>query len=1337
MSSSEQVAANPARAGEETVRRLQLPLPKPFDGSPENWQKWRQRFERYRVSTALEPGKLVSTFLYSMGDIADDILATFTGIDEATVAYSDLLAAFDSHFGARKNTIFARVKFNKRTQKTGETIDCFIQDLHKLAEDCEYGTLKDELIRDRIVVGVTDDDLSDLLQTKAKLTLGEAVQLSRQAEARREGQELLRGREVDFVKSYRPPTGPRTKPQQQNRFSSQQNRPISSPQNRSTPSQRSPNQNVQSRCQYCGHEQHRRDLCPARFAVCAACSKKGHYKIVCRSRPNPVHELTETTDNYTEEEDEYDLFLGCVNSVSDTDCWSAEIQINGKPATFKLDTGASVTVVGKHMAQQQQLTPTQKALKGPGNTPLTVLGSFTAQLRHKNEVIQETVFVLEDQDCNLLSRSACVKLGLIARIGNVSQSDRPDFGKEFPSLFHGLGTLKTEYKIKLASDATPVHLYTARKIAHPLLPKAKEEIGKMLEQKVISPIKEPTTWCSGIVVVPKPNGSVRICVDLTGLNKAVKREIHPMASVDESLAKLGGSKIFTKLDAKSGFWQILLCPESRRLTTFITPFGRFCFNRLPFGISSAPEIFQRAMTEILQDLDGVICHMDDILVHAPEEITHDKRVRAVLQRLQEAGITLNEKCEFSQKSVKFLGHVIDANGIHADPAKTTAIKDFPAPTTVTELQRFMGMVNQLAKFTPNLAEANAPLRELLRKDTTWIWSQDQQQAFQRIKEMLMSPQVLAHYDPKRPTVIAADASNAGIGAVLLQIQEDGSRRPVCFISRSLNDAEKNYAVIEKEALAATWACEKLSEYVLGLDFTLETDHKPLVPLLSTTELYKMPPRIQRFRLRLMMYNPKVTHVQGKQQITADALSRAPVGEPTPADINLLDEVTAFAKQAVEITPASTARLTEIRKAQQEDEVTAQVRKYCTEGWPGYMPENTLLKQYYSNKAHFSIIEDLLMYDERIVIPSSLRLEMLNRLHEGHLGITKCRAMARTCVWWPNISSQIEEMVNKCHACSKLRPDIKEPLLPSAVPDRPWSRLGMDLFELHGKKYIIAVDYLSRWAEIRQLQKETAAATIAATKSIFATHGIPEMVVSDNGPQFSSAEFQAFAIEYQFTHTTSSPRYPQSNGEAERAIQTVKNLLKKAQDPHLALLMYRATPLANGLSPSEILMGRRLRTKLPVLPSTLNPQSPDLSALKQKEQENKKKQQDNYNARHAVQERPPLNPGDSVFIKDLQRQGQVIRSHNNPRSYIVKTEKDTVRRNNIHLVPTPGLAPPTAHRRQTLQSSPSPLPPSAAPPPPPPQREVPDIQVPQSVSSPQPHYTTRSGRTVKQPAKLNL
>ena len=377
----------------------------------------------------------------------------------------------------------------------------------------------------------------------------------------------------------------------------------------------------------------------------------------------------------------------------------------------------------------------------------------------------------------------------------------------------------------------------------------------------------------------------------------------------------------------------------------------------------------------------------------------------------------------------------------------------------------MGIVNQFAKYIPKLADISAPLRALLRKDNVWVWDHSQQSAFEKVKEMLTSTTILAYDDPRKSTIIAADASNHAIGAVLLQIQEDGTRKPVCYISRSLNDAEKNYAVIEKEALATTWACERFNDYVFGLDFTVETDHKPLVPLLNTTELHKMPPRILRFRLRLTRYNLKVIHVQGKNQITADALSRAPVNSLNSADIELLCETTAIARQSIDILPATTMRLQEISEAQKADDVVQQVREYTKYGWPVYMPQNPLLEQYWTNRQHLTIIDDLLLFDNRLVIPRSLKLDIMNRLHEGHLGIIKCRALASSSVWWPNISSDIEDIwlkkkkkKKKCCVCPS---STRTERVTSSFPDRPWSRLGMHLLELFGKTYLLIVDYYSR------------------------------------------------------------------------------------------------------------------------------------------------------------------------------------------------------------------------------------------------------------------------------------
>ena len=440
-------------------------------------------------------------------------------------------------------------------------------------------------------------------------------------------------------------------------------------------------------------------------------------------------------------------------------------------------------------------------MKGPGETRLTVLGCIEAELEYNGKSMKETLFVINGQRHALLSRTSCTTLGLVARVQTVDSSSQPtlDFRAEFSSLFKGLGhiDLKYQYSISLKPDVQPVCIYTPRKVAHPLVPKVKKEIDRMLKDGVISPVTEPTDWCSGIVVVPKASDAVRICVDLAHLNKAVNREVYPMASVDESLSKLAISKIFTKLYAKSGYWQIPLSEDSRKFTTFVTPFGRCQFNRLPFGINSASEIFQSTVSQILGDLEGVTCHMDDVLIHAADQDTHNHRLRLVLQRLQDAGVTLNEKCQFSKSRVKCLGHIIDSEGVHADPMKVETIQQFPRQTSVTELQRFLGKTNQLAKFVPTLATMTAPLRRLLGKNSSWLWGEPQETAFNQIKQLLTSTEILAHHDPAKDTIIAADASNDGKGAVL-QKQGDGSLRPVCFISRFLSDAEKHYAVIEKK-----------------------------------------------------------------------------------------------------------------------------------------------------------------------------------------------------------------------------------------------------------------------------------------------------------------------------------------------------------------------------------------------------------------------------------------------------------------------------------------------------------------------------------------------------------
>ena len=340
-------------------------------------------------------------------------------------------------------------------------------------------------------------------------------------------------------------------------------------------------------------------------------------------------------------------------------------------------------------------------------------------------------------------------------------------------MFTGLGNFGKPYSIELKDDATPRALLTPRNVPIPLREEVKKELDRMELLGIISKVSEPTSWCAGMVIVPKRSGDVRLCIDLKALNESVMREAHPILKVDSTLAQLAGAAVFSKLDANSGFWRIPLSEDSKLLTTFITPFGRYVFNKLPFGIASAPEIFQKRMNRILEGLDSVVCMMIDILVFGKDHDEHDNRLRKVLEQLESANVTLNtSKCEFGKDTVKFLGHIIDGQGARADPEKTEAIRGMATPSSVSDLRRFLGMVNQLGKFSPNIAKMSQPLRELLSTKKTWLWGPQQESAFSQIKDERMKPTKLTFYDPRVDVKISADASTYSLGAVLLQRSQD-------------------------------------------------------------------------------------------------------------------------------------------------------------------------------------------------------------------------------------------------------------------------------------------------------------------------------------------------------------------------------------------------------------------------------------------------------------------------------------------------------------------------------------------------------------------------------------
>ncbi|UYV84257.1 K02A2.6-like, partial [Cordylochernes scorpioides] len=620
----------------------------------------------------------------------------------------------------------------------------------------------------------------------------------------------------------------------------------------------------------------------------------------------------------------------------------------------------------------------------------------------------------------------------------------------------------------------------------------KEQLEEMTRLGVIESVEEPTEWCAGMVAVSKPGGKIRICVDLTKLNQYIRRENYPLPATEHILGQLGNAWYFSKLDANSGFWQFGLAKESQKLTTFITPFGRFFFKRIPFGITSAPEIFQGKMTQLLGKIEGVVCFMDDIVVYGSSLEEHNERVRQVLKKIQEEGMTLNpEKCQFGVKTVKFLGHTLSSEGLFIDEEKLDAITKMEAPRSTKELKSFLGMVNYLGKFIPNLADKLQPLNSLLSTKNEWVWDEPQKKSFNLLKQ------------------------------------------------------EKPMSKPHKDELE-----EELSAYIQSIEF-----------------------------------------------------------------------------------PATEERLLEISRKQKEDSLCSQLAKYCMSGWPKNKREvDPALRGYWQFQEDLTYQNGLLLRGQRILIPKSLRKDILEKLHQGHFGINKCRSRAKESVWWLGISQEIERMVSSCTKCLKERKPKHEPLMPSEFPIRPWQKVGMDLFYLNGRWYLIVCDYYSTYPEISLLQNLTAQEVISRLKSIFARHGTPETVRSDNGPQFQKvlgSEFSNFSKEWFFKHITSSPKFPQSNGFIEAIIKNIKQSFKKEEDCYLTLQAYRTMPLESGYSPAELLMGRRLRTSVPAIESSLMP-------------------------------------------RDQRVEGTVLHKSEEPRSYWVQTPQGKVRRNRLHLTPLPKM-----------------------------------------------------------------
>ena len=1003
--------------------------------------------------------------------------------------------------------------------------------------------------------------------------------------------------------------------------------------------------------------------------------------------------------------------------------WYQTILVDRRPHTVKVDTGAQANVMAlssvRKIIPNAKLLPTDITLSAYGGTPLPVVGLIKVKCSPINNIKLTTdieFVIVNIQVKTVLGLDSCLKMryvnpkneNIIVNRTNSRPSDpktnpcfrkedtsrsipglkagqvntvSPDQGidsiiSEFSDLFDNssVGCIEGyEYDIKIRSDSVPV-ISKSRPTPFATLPNVNDELDRMTKLDIITPVDEPTEWVNCYTTVQKGD-KTRICLDPNALNKCILREHTHLPTTDEIFSQIQGSKYFSKVDLKDGYWQVKLTYKASLLTTFHTHRGRFRFKRLPFGLSSANEVFQKRICQIFDNLDGVIVLYDDVIVFGSTKEEHNRRLRAALQQSRSSGIRLNKgKCKFMMKEVKYVGHIISSDGIKVDPDKVADVLTMPEPTDKKGVQRILGTLNFLSRYIPNMSTITQPIRELLGKHVPFIWTKTHQASFDNIKKVLTNAPVLGYYDVKKPVVLEADASSHGLGACILQ-----NDKPIAYASRSLTKTQVHYAQIEKELLSIVFGCERFRQYIYAKHVVVHTDHKPLITALNKP-LLDNPKRIQRLLLRLQCYSLTLQYVPGKYLNIPDMLSRAHAVEnkQSESEQKLSKEAEYQVLVVINNMKCSDDMWAKIKQETCNDLQLQKVKSYILSGWPGSVKDcDNLAKLYWPHRAELALYNGFLLFRERIVIPTVLRAELLDRVHVGHQGRERCKRLARGSIFWPGMNKSIDLMVDQCASCLMRRNNpARESLKPHTIPNRAWQKIGIDLFSYGGQKFQIVCDYFSKWIETKNVQSNAVTDdVINHLLELFCRFGYPEEIFSDGDPLYTSSKFDKFCKKYEIDHTFSSARYPQSNGQIERSVQHVKNILAKSIDSGSnfdeALLMYRNTPLSPNIgSPAMLFFNRSLRTTIPNMKLANDSDFSNRRLLESRQLKGTLQHDSKIksNDRNTLQNEDLVKYRDSLADK-IWKSGKILSSKTPNRSYqLVNSRGNIISRNNRLLIP---------------------------------------------------------------------
>ena len=1086
-------------------------------------------------------------------------------------------------------------------------------------------------------------------------------------------------------------------------------------------------------CNGCGTKEHRlnerSEKCRAWRVKCNFCGVMGHFSKVCRKK-----QPQESNVALAEGPDNSEMSCFVIGEVS-----SLHLPITASPlchqpsASFKIDvfpdTGANICLLGPSHLKQMNLSPENinqcsHNISIAGGSTLVATGWLRVAFKLGDKYSEQKVYFSGKAKRFFLSRQTCIDLGVVppsfpfppkhpakcvaALSSKRSIPKRPAVipfiptKENIPKLVNYLLEMFASTAFngekpfpKLSTPPAHIHLRHGYIIPRPAhwpatiadhwADEVKKAIDRDVELGILKkvPFNEPTIWCARMVVVKKKDGRPRRTVDYQQLNAQCVREPNYSQSPFHTARHIPHNTWKSVLDAVDGYHSVELDEESSRLTTFITPWGRYRYLRFPQGHCSAGDAFNGRVQEILSNIPRLVRLVDDICVYDDTIEGHFWHVWDLLETCAINGIVINRsKLQFCQKEIDFAGLTVTSEGVQPSRQTLSAIENFPPPASLTKARSFFGLVNQVQWAYANSREMT-PFRNLVKPNSTYQWTEELKQLFNNCKEKILD-QVRAgvrQYDINRITCLQTDFSRDGIGYLLLQkyCTCPLDKTPICCKdgwrlvfagSRFTKGAEQRYAPTEGELLAVAWSLNHAHIFTKGCrNLIVSTDHKPLLGILNEKPLENIKnPRIVRMKEQTLSFNFVVMYNQGKWHRGPDALSRSPQTGCEMLELlcedndeEQVDEETDVLLALTEAGEDVNVDSDDLDRAVKNDSSMMKLMEAIKSGFPETQHmADPAIRPYFNVREHLWIQKGIIMYKKRLVIPKALRSNLLKTLHSAHQGVEGMKARASGSVYWPGLNEAIRQKRENCQICNTVAPSQpREPIQLIPPAEYPFQQICMDAFELANpqgitRHYLALVDRYSGWLEIFHIRCHPQCKhVVSGLRSVFSTYGVPETFYSDGGLPFQGREVEEFLKTWRVHHVTSSARYAQGNGRAELAVKSAKRLLREntAPDGSLnsdgtsrALLQYRNTPLQHlGLSPAQLLFHRNLRDGLPVSRDTLKPNKLWVIAADQREKAFSQRNQEmitRYN-RH-TREMPVLNIGQDVSIQETDQKKRWLR-----------------------------------------------------------------------------------------------